>query len=36
MDLRSSITTDKAFQHVKAQPVITKSVFKLQMMGVNF
>jgi len=36
MGLRSSTTTDKAFQHLKAPPVITKSVFKLQMMGVNF
>jgi len=37
MDLRSSTTTDKAFQHfLKAPPLITKSVFKLKMMGVNF
>jgi len=35
MGLRSS-TTDKACQHLKAQPVITKSVFKLKMVGVNF
>jgi len=36
MGLRSSTTTDKAFQHLNAQPVIAKSVFKLQMMGINF
>jgi len=36
MDLRSSTTTDKAFQHLKALPVITKPVFKLKMVGVNF
>jgi len=36
MSLRSSTTTDKAFQHLNAQPVITKSVFTLQMIGVNF
>jgi len=36
MGLRSSKTTDKAFQHLKAPPVITKSVFKLKMVGVNF
>jgi len=35
MDLRSSTTTD-AFQHLKASPVITKSVFKLKMGGVIF
>ena len=35
MGLRSSITTDKAFQKLKAPPVITKSVFKLKMVGVN-
>jgi len=27
MGLFSSTTTDKAFQHLKAPPVITKSVF---------
>jgi len=36
MGLRSSTTTDKAFQHVKAQLVTKKSVFKLKMVGVNF
>jgi len=36
MGLRSSTTTDKAFQHLKAPPLITKSVFKLKMVGVNF
>jgi len=35
--LRSSTTADKAFQHLKAQLVITKSVFKLKkMVGDNF
>jgi len=34
--LRSSTTTDKAFQHLIAPPVITKFVFKLKMVGVNF
>jgi len=34
--LRSSTTADKAFQHVKAELVITKSVFKLKMVGDNF
>jgi len=34
--LRSSTTADKAFQHLKAPPVITKSVFKLKMVRVNF
>jgi len=29
--VRSSTTADKAFQHWKAQLVITKSVFKLKM-----
>ena len=32
--LRSSTTADKAFQHLKAL-VITKSVFKLKMVGDN-
>jgi len=36
MDLRSSTTADKAFQHLKAHLVITKSVFKLKMVEVNF
>jgi len=36
MGLRSSTTTDKAFQHLKAPPVIKKSVFKLKMVGVDF
>jgi len=36
MGLRSSTTTDEAFQHLKAPPVITKPVFKLKMVGVNF
>ena len=34
--LRSSTTADKAFQHVKAELVITKSVFKFKMVGDNF
>jgi len=34
--LRSSTTADKAFQHLKAQLVITKSVFKLKMVGDTF
>jgi len=36
MGLRSSTTADKAFQHLKAQLVITKYVFKLKLVGVNF
>jgi len=36
MGLRSSTTTDEVFQHLKVPPVITKSVFKLKMVGVNF
>jgi len=36
MGLRSSATTDNAFQHLKAQLVISKSVFKLKTVGVNF
>jgi len=33
MGLRSSTTTHKAFQHLKAPPVITKLVFKLETVG---
>jgi len=36
MGLGSSTTTDKAFQHLKALLVTTKSIFKLKMVGVNF
>jgi len=32
MGLRSSTTTDKTFQQLKAPPVNTKSVFKLKML----
>jgi len=35
MGLHSSATADKVFKHLKAPPVITKSVFKLKMLGVN-
>jgi len=35
MGLCSSTTADKAFQHLEAQLVITKSVFKLKMVGDN-
>ena len=35
MGLRSS-TTHKAFQHLKARPVITKLVLRLEMVGGNF
>jgi len=34
--LRSSTTAGKAFQHLKAQLVITKSAFNLKMVGDNF
>jgi len=34
--LRSSTTADRAFQHLKAQVVITKYVFKLKMVGDSF
>jgi len=34
--LRSSTTADKAFQHLKAKLEITKSVFKIKMVGENF
>jgi len=34
--LRGSTTADNAFQHWKAQLLITKSVFKLKMVGDNF
>jgi len=34
--LCTSTTADKAFQHLKAQLVIAKSVFKLKMVGDNF
>jgi len=33
--LSSSTTDDKAFQHCKAQLLISKSVFKLKMVGYN-
>jgi len=36
MGLRSSRKTDKSFQHLKAPRVITKSIFMLKMVGVNF
>jgi len=36
MGLRSSTTTDKACQHLKAPPVITKSVFKLKWWELTF
>jgi len=36
MGLRSSTTTDQACQHLKAPPVIAKSVFKLKIVGVIF
>ena len=36
MGLRSSTTSDEAFQHLKPQLVITNSVFKLKMAGDNF
>jgi len=36
MGLRSSTKTDKAFQPLKAPPVIAKSVFMLKMIGGNF
>jgi len=35
MGLHSSTTTDKVFEYSKTPPVITKSVFKSQMVGVN-
>jgi len=36
MGLHSSTTTGKAYQHLKAPPVIAKSVFKLKMVRVIF
>jgi len=36
MGLRGATSADKAFQHWKAQLLITKSVFKSKMVGDNF